>query len=39
MDNFSALPGVFKLSNSLLMLLGVWKYSDSYNSFSLKWWR
>ena len=22
MDNFSALPGVFKLSNSLLMLLG-----------------
>ena len=39
MDNFSALPGVFKLSNSLLMLLGRLEIFGFIQLFFIKWWR
>ena len=37
--NFSALPGVFKLSNSLLMLLGRLEIFGFIQLFFIKWWR
>ncbi|WP_418983745.1 TrkH family potassium uptake protein [Alistipes sp.] len=39
MDNYSALPAAFKLSNSLLMLLGRLEIFGLIQLFFIKWWR
>lgn len=39
MDNFSALPAAFKLSNSLLMLFGRLEIFGLIQLFFIKWWR
>lgn len=39
MDNYSALPVAFKLSNSLLMLLGRLEIFGLIQLFFIKWWR
>ena len=39
MDNFSAMPAAFKVSNSLLMLLGRLEIFGLIQIFFIKWWR
>lgn len=39
MDNYSALPAAFKLTNSLLMLLGRLEIFGLIQLFFIKWWR
>ena len=39
MDNFSSVPGVFKISSSLLMLLGRLEIFGLIQLFFIKWWR
>lgn len=39
LDNFSAMPWVFKFSNSLLMLLGRLEIFGLIQLFFIKWWR
>ena len=39
MDNFSAMPAAFKVSNSLLMLLGRLEIFGLIQLFFIKWWR
>ena len=39
MDNFSAMPSAFKVSNTLLMLLGRLEIFGLIQIFLIKWWR
>ncbi|WP_295937405.1 TrkH family potassium uptake protein [uncultured Alistipes sp.] len=39
LDNYSAVPGAFKFSNSLLMLLGRLEIFGLIQFFFIKWWR